>query len=217
MLACGELPLRPGLLQDDTSRFTPRDGMASRIDIQRDGPVLTLGWTLWGRVVGGFYRAVKIFPWLAGIAAVFFLPDYWGRYAEEEPVPGLFWGSILALVLLGCFLFGVLRVVRDERWMFDGEERSVIAEVQLLWASPKQGEIPLRNLEAVELTTRTWPFSSELAIRIDDPEAERDREVVFEEPGMASEFEKAADAIMEFLKQERYHDVELIRGEDGGD
>ena len=192
--------------------------MSSLFEVEEDGSVLTLRWSLYGRIVAGIYRGIKIFPWLLLIAVVFFLPDYIGGFSDEEPVTGMFWGSIVALVVLGCFLWGVLRVVRRGRWIFDGDERTITAEVKTLWGDPARGEARLRELETLEVITRRWPRSSEVAIIIDSEEAGEEREVLFSGHGMGDEIEEIGQRILDFLKRQRYQ-VEFKTNDDnqGGD
>ncbi len=182
--------------------------MSGHIDVEQEGEVLTTRLSLPGRLIAGFYRGAKIFPWLLAIAAVFFFPDYYGRYAEQEPVPGLFWGSIVGLVLLGCFLWGVLRVVRRDRWIFDGKRRDVRAEIQTLWGEPGRGAAGLREIEGLELVANRWPRESELAVWIDSDEVGRRREVMFSGPGMVDELRDVGERVVEFLRDQRYY-VEL--------
>ncbi len=187
--------------------------MAKRLELNEESGELTVQLTLWGRVVAGTFRGIKIFPWLALIAGVFFLPDYIGRYRAEEPVTGLFWLSILSLVFLGCFLWGVLRVLRRDRWVFDGNSRRVIAEVPRLFRQPARGEADLREIEALQLKTRRFPFESELTVRIDTADEGVRTETILAEPGMGAQIEQAADAIIEFLRDHRYY-VDLERADE---
>lgn len=185
--------------------------MTQRIELQEENGQLTVALTLWGRVVAGTFRALKIFPWLLVIAVVFFLPDFIGQYTVGDPIPAIFWwASIVGLVILLAGLWGVLRVVRRDRWIFDGGDRQVIAEVPRLWRAPVRGEAELRQIEALELTTRRFPFESKLEVRIDTDEEGIRRESIISEPGMAEQLEKTGEAIIEFLRRHRYY-VDLER------
>lgn len=183
--------------------------MRGRIELQKSGDSLTIEWSRTGRLMAALHRAVMLFPMLMGGLAIFFMPDYVCRYAEEEPVTGLFWGSVAGLALLITFLAATLRYLRRDRWIFDGADRKVIAEVRTLWGEPAVGEAELRELEALMLRTRRYPGRSELKLRLDSGE----EEVLVEGRGVAKELEDAAQTIVDFLRDQRYH-VDLERLDD---
>lgn len=188
--------------------------MTTQIEMEQSGDVLTVRWSRRGRAMLALYRTLKLFPWVMGGLAVFFLPDYFFRYAEEEPVTGLFWGSLAALALLITLLAATLRYLRNDQWIFDGTDRTVTAEVQTLWGDPAQGEAELRELEALMLRTRAWPRKSQLMMRLESGE----EEVLFANHGLSTELEEIADRIIDFLREQRYHvDLERIDGDDPGD
>lgn len=186
--------------------------MIRKITIHREGDILTLEWSRWGRAVSGWYRGIKLFPWVMGGFTVFFMADYLCRYAEEEPLPGLFWGSLVALSLLISSLAAVVRYFRRDRWIFDGEDRVVVAEVGSLRGKPARGEEDLREVEAVLLVENGWPGTSAVALRFGSGAEER----LFAGHGMSSEMEAAAGEIREFLREQRYH-VDLLRNDEISD
>lgn len=183
--------------------------MTRRIEMQESGDILTVQWSRMGRLIAAIHRVIKLFPFVMGGFAIFFMPDYVCRFAEEEPVTGLFWGSIAALSLLICFLAGTLRYLRRDRWIFDGSDRILIAEVQTLWGEPATGEADLRNLEALMLHTRRYPWRSALHLRLESGE----EEVLIEGHGMGEELDQTTQKIMDFLRDQRYH-VDLERLDD---
>lgn len=181
--------------------------MGTNIDIKQSDQALVLRLSLWGRIRAGIERGVKILPWLLGIAVVFFIPDYIGQYADQEPVAGLFWGTVAALAVLGSALWGVTRVFRQDVWIVDVSERTLSAEIRTLWTmfgEPGRGVVDLRNIDAVELTTARWPKRSEVAVRLQIDEHGTKREVMFEAHGMADEIEEVARRLVDYLEQQRY-------------
>lgn len=178
--------------------------MARHIEIETGSDSLTLTHTRWGRLVAALYRGLWLFPLVMLGLMVVFMPDYVFRFAEEEPLPGLYWAAYAALALLVAALASTLRYLRSDQWKFDGSSRVVAAEVSALWGEPGRGEADLRDVEAFSLARHRWPKKSELKLHLESGE----QEVVFARRGGADELEAVADEIMEFMRRHRYH-VEL--------
>ena len=174
--------------------------MNAQIEVERSGQTLTIRWTRRGRLMSALYRGAKLFPLIMGGLAIFFMPDYVCRFAEEEPVTGLFWGSLAGLALLISFLASTLRYFRSDRWIFDGANRTVTAEVKTLWGQPGVGEADLRDLEALRVRARRWPRTSEMRLRLDSGE----EEVIVAGHGMGEQISEAAEEIRDFLRDQRY-------------
>ncbi len=183
--------------------------MGRQIDIEERGDTLTLRQTRWGRLMAALYRAVVVFPLVMLALMVVFMPDYIFRFAEEEPVTGLFWAAFAGLALLVAGLASTMRYLRRDRWIFDGSSRMVVAEMATLWGEPGRGEADLRELESMGLMRRRWPKKSALILRLKSGR----EETVFSGRGMGAELESVADSIMEFLRRQRYH-IELERLDD---
>ncbi len=186
--------------------------MSPQIELEISGDVLTVRWSRRGRLMAALYRGIKLFPLIMGGLAIFFMPDYVFRFAEEEPVTGLFWGSLAALALLISFLASSLRYFRSDQWIFDGSELVVAAEVQTLWGKPARGEAELRELEALMLETQKWPRRSRLGMRLESGE----EEILLQAHGLGDELDEVAETIFEFLRDQRYH-IDLERVEDDAD
>lgn len=167
---------------------------------------LIVEWTRRGRFLAAFYRAIKVFPIAMGALAIFFLPDYLGRFRGEEPFPGLFWLSLAMLAVLGSALVALFRFMRRDRWIFDGTERKVVAEVKTLYGRPSTGEAELREVEALLLDSRGGLRRSALMLRLDSGEEEE----LFSGNGLGDDLEEVAERVMGFMREQRYQ-VELQR------
>lgn len=185
--------------------------MSPQIEYTEHEDVLTVGYTRRGRLMAALHRMLILFPLVMAGLAFFFLPDYIFQLREAEPVPGLFLASLAGLALLVAGLAATLRYLRRDKWTFDGGARKVIATVETLWGKPGEGEVEMREVEALAIKTRRWPARSELHIHLDSGQ----QEVMFAGRGLADEIEDIADGIIEFLREQRYH-VDLIDADDDG-
>ncbi len=185
--------------------------MSKQIAIEQDEQGLTIRPTMLGRIAAALHLALVTLPLAYGGLVIFFAVDYIFRFAEEEPVAGLFWLSLLALALLVAFLVAIVRFLRHETWTFDAGQRAVIADVRGLFGSVGQGEADLREVEALVVQSRSWPAKSELLLRLESGE----EEAVLSGRGLKGAVEEAAKAIERFMKEQRYP-VDVERGPRGG-
>ncbi len=183
--------------------------MARKIVWEITDDVLIVRRSKYGRFSAGLYAAAKTFPLALGAAAVFFSPDYFfGRITADEPVPGLFWLSLVLIALFASFLWALFQFLRRDRWIFDGEGRILVAEVKTLFGGPATGEAELRELEALLLQSRGGPRKSALRLRL----ASGEEEVLFSGHGLGEELTELSEVITNYLREYRFQ-VSVERGE----
>ena len=183
--------------------------MSAQIECTEKDNVLTVGFSRRGRLMASLYRIALLFPLIMGGLAIFFMPDYIFELREAEPVPGLYIASLAGMALLVSVLSATLRYLRSDMWIFDGNARTVTAQIKTLWGKPGEGEVDMRDVEALAMKTRAWPRRSELHIYLDTGQ----QEVMFYGRGLADEIEEVAHNVIEFMREQRYH-IELIEPDD---
>ena len=174
--------------------------MSKLIKVEQTAQELIIGPTRLGRLVAALQLALVTLPLAYAGLVVFFAVDYIFRFAEEEPVAGLFWLSLLVLAMLFAFLVAIVRFLRHQTWIFDARQRAVIADVRGLFGSVGQGEADLREVAALVVDRRSWPAKSELRLRLDSGE----EEPILTGRGLGAAIEEAAQAIDGFMKEQRY-------------
>lgn len=177
----------------------------TRYHIHNDGERLEISPSGRGRFVWALERFAIGTPLLFGAMAIFFLPDYLGRYAREQPAPGLFWLSLLMVAMLIASLLAVLRFLRHERWTFDAGARQIAYETRTFYGPMHGAEEALGNVTRVEMQGGRWPRTSTVTIEL----GEGVREMVCRVRGGADELVAIARALEEFFKRHRYR-VEVV-------
>lgn len=175
--------------------------MKAQIQYQREGGLLEVERTLRGRLWAALIVMVKVFPFAAGGLAIFFAPDVlFGDVVEKEPFPGLFWLSLLGISIIIMALAGLVRFLRRERWVFDGSQGFVRAEVYSFIGAPAVGEAGLDEIKKLHLELGRGLGQSALWMELSDGA----KELLFSGNGVAAELEALAQRIEEYLKEQRY-------------
>lgn len=190
----------PGVTNDEQT--TERIGVMSKqiiIDHSDDSQLIVRP-SLWGRASAALHLAALTLPLTFAGLALFFAVDYIFVLSEQEPAPGLFWLSLLALAALAAMLAAVVRFRRHESWCFDATNRQVTADVRGLFGTLGQGEAELREIEAIYVDRRRWPALSMLGLRLDGDR----EEIILKGRSLGPAVDEAAQAIEQFLKQHRY-------------
>src|SRR5690554_4736692 len=112
---------------------------------------LEVGPTGWGRFVWALERWALVWPLLMGALSLFYLPDYLGRYSETASDSTIFWISLLAVASFVSLLTAVLRYLRHERWVFDGESRELVYQTRTLYGTLQEAAVDLRDIKRVEV------------------------------------------------------------------
>lgn len=133
------------------------------------GQVFEAAPTSAGRVAAALERFAFLVPVIVIGGGLFFLPDYFGRYREQEPVPGFFLAALLGgAALIGLFA-STLRYLREERWVIDVGEGLLVYETNRLFsAQVEQAGIELDRVERFRLETASFPGATGLFVELDD-------------------------------------------------
>ncbi|MFU8803566.1 MAG: hypothetical protein ACNA8W_07145 [Bradymonadaceae bacterium] len=158
---------------------------------------LVLEETVRGRFVGALVRLVVIFPTIFIALSIFYIPDYLGRYAEQEPVFGFFWLIVLAVALLIGIVVAALRLTRLERWVFDLKARELAYETQGLYGAGHGATVPLKEITRAELHLRSAPAQSKLVFEL----AGGHREVVAQSRFGKEEIEEIANRLQTLFRK----------------
>lgn len=187
-------------MSQPTSESLPtRDRVKLFYSLQEEGR-LEVGPTAWGRLVWALERWGIAWPVMMVGISVFFLPDYFGKYAAQEGVQGIFWVSLLAVAGFVSMLLGILRFLRHERWIFDGEARALVYQTRTLYGTLQEESVPLREIQKIEIELAGGLRSSRIVVAF----AGGHREVVCKTRWRVGEVREIADALREFLKKNRY-------------
>lgn len=175
--------------------------MSAQISVQKEEGVLQAERTLKGRLVAAVILMSKIFPVAMGAFTVFFIPDLlFGDLTEKEPFTGLFWLSLVGISMFITGLSGIVRFFRRERWIFDGPQNRVVAEVTSLFGSPAAGEAGLGEIKKLQIITGKGLRQSRLSMVLEDGA----QETLFSGNGLAADLEALLLEIEEYLKEQRY-------------
>lgn len=178
-----------------------------QLELEKEGDLLVASWSRWGRLRGAGGLVLKTAPLAFAALAIFFAPDvFLGDITEREPVRGLFWLSLAGLALAVGVLVGLFRLLRRVRWIFDGGERKVTAEVKTLMGAPAAGEAELRDVAALLVVSGGLFRRSALKMRLKSGEEEE----LFSGTGLGSEVDELAEELREFFRSQRY-EVEVLR------
>ena len=105
--------------------------------------VLVFGETPKGRVLAALRRTLIAFVGCTLAVTVVLLPDYFFRYKDISPKPGLFFLSIALLAGLLAFAFGFARFARNERWVLDPAQNVLILERSVFGKERPQEQLDL--------------------------------------------------------------------------
>ncbi|QDG53969.1 hypothetical protein FIV42_25470 [Persicimonas caeni] len=162
----------------------------------RDNGTFNIGQTPAGRAAAAMERFVFIFPLIVLGGSIFFLPDYIGRYREQEPMPGFLF---LALVLTALFIglvASTLRFFRNDLWVVDAGEGMLVYQASRVFGKGfEQAGIELDMVERFIVNIEDAPRDSEIFVRVDGHGTER---VISSRFGVES-VREAADELKAFL------------------
>lgn len=169
---------------------------------------LEIGPTGGGRFVWALERWALVWPLVMGGLSLFYLPDYLGRYSTTVSDSTIFWVSLLAVASFVSLLLGVMRYLRHERWIFDGESRELVYQTRTLYGTLHESSVELREIKQIEVDRVKGFRSSTIVVEF----AAGHREVLCKTRWGTREVEGIAEALRVFLRKARY-DVEWVEGE----
>jgi hypothetical protein len=156
---------------------------------------LTLEETTRGRLAAALGRFAVSFPLVFLGLSFFFIPDYIGRYAEAEPVPGLFWLVVFAVAILIALILATLRFVRFERWTFDRKKGEIVYQTHGLYGAGVEAAVKLDQITRVGLERRSPPLESFVVIDLTDGH----REIIARRRGAIVELETIVTSVEALL------------------
>lgn len=172
---------------------------------QQEEGRLEVGPTGWGRFVWALERWALVWPMVMGALSLFYLPDYLGRYSETASDSTIFWVSLLAVASFVSLLLAVMRFLRHERWIFDGESRELVYQTRTLYGTLQEASVDLRDIRKVEVGRGRGLGASTIVVEF----AAGHREVLCKTRWGMGEVEGIAAGLRVFLKSARY-DVEWV-------
>lgn len=167
---------------------------------ERKSKIFTLGLTPSGRLAAALERLLFMFIALSVVGSIFFLPDYFGRYRAEEPVPGLLFGVLLLSVLFMSLIAATLRFFRNDLWVLDVEEGALIYQAgQIFGRGVQQSGIEFEQIERFLVDIKPAPRESRLIVQLHDGGGER---MFVTRVGGAS-IREVADKLAPFLRKHK--------------
>lgn len=162
--------------------------------------IFRLGPTRVGRAYVALERLVAVAAVLIIGGGIFFLPDYIGRYREQEPMPGFLLGALVIAALFIGLLTATLRFLRGEVWAVDLDDKMLVYQTKTyLGGGHDQVGIELDRVERFRVDEGSFPRSSGLWVDLDGGISER----VFEARAGGESFVEAAEELDDFLKKHR--------------
>lgn len=141
---------------------------------ERKSKIFTLGLTPGGRLGAAIERLLFMFIALSLGGAIFFLPDYIGRYRAEEPVQGLLIGVLLGSVFLMSLVAASLRFFRNDLWVLDLDEGALIYQAgKIFGRGVQQSGIDFEHIDRFLVDIKPAPRESRLIVQLGDGGGER--------------------------------------------
>ena len=129
--------------------------------------VFQIGPTPVGRLTAALERAFVLVGFVGVGAAIFFLPDYFGRLRHQQPEPGFYgWLLLICAGFVG-LVSGLVRFLRKEVWVIDLDEQVFVYETSRLLGGFQQAAIDLEDIDRVALDANGFPGESRLVVEID--------------------------------------------------
>jgi hypothetical protein len=164
---------------------------------ERDSQIFTLGLTPAGRLWAALERLFFLFVALAVGGVIFYLPDYLGRYREEEPVPGMLFALLIGGVFLISLVAALLRFFRNDLWVVDADEGALVYQAgRLFGRGVQQTGIDFEYIERFLVDVKNAPRDSRLLVQLSDGGGERMLVTRFG----ADSLSRAADDLGAFLR-----------------
>jgi hypothetical protein len=152
-----------------------------------------------GRAAAALERFVFVFAMLAIGGSIFFLPDYLGRYREQEPMAGFLLLTLVISVLFISLVAAILRMRRNDLWSVDAGEGMLVYQANRLFRKGfEQTAVELDMVRRFVAKLNDAPRDSELFVELEDHGPERIVEARFG----ADAIRQAAEDLREFLAAE---------------
>lgn len=176
------------------------------IRAEKKDHTLQMSATFVGRAMAALERFLFLVPVIVLFGAIFFLPDYLGRYREEEPVPGLLLAALFGVALLIGLATSAVRFLHSEIWVIDMDEEMLIYQSKRVFGGFDQTGVDIDRVDCFHMVSRGAPRSSGLYVELTDDKSER----LFELRAGGRSFEEAADELEAFI-DEKDLDIEVHR------
>jgi hypothetical protein len=164
-----------------------------------EGRTFNIGASAYGRLGAAMERFVFVFAMLLIGGSLFFVPDYIGRYREQEPVFGFLFLALVITVLFVSLVAGALRLFRNDLWSVDAGEGLLVYQAnRLIRKGFEQTAVELDMVRRFVVKLDDPPRESEFLVELEDHGPERIVEARF---GSHS-FRDAAEELREFLSAE---------------
>lgn len=160
---------------------------------------LAIGESARGRAIGALTRGLVVAAGASALLSIFLLPDFIGRYAEREPVAGLYALSLAGLAGLAGFALGLSRWLRRERWLLDARAGALVLERGLGRGEPMSEAIDLEHVSAIEWARRPWFRASTLDAVMSDGHTIP----LLSAPAFDASLDRVVDAVEEYCRRER--------------
>jgi hypothetical protein len=168
------------------------------ITTQKD-KTFNIGASAYGRLGAAMERFVFVFAMLLIGGAIFFVPDYIGRYREQEPMPGFLLLALVIAVLFISLVAATLRLYRNDLWSVDAGEGLLVYQAnRLIRKGFEQTAVDLDRVRRFVVKLDDPPKDSEFLVELDDQGPERVVEARFG----SYAFREAAEELRAFLAAE---------------
>ncbi|MGM0556786.1 MAG: hypothetical protein ACQEVA_10450 [Myxococcota bacterium] len=129
-----------------------------------------IGPTPVGRLVAASERFAMVFLFAIFAGGIFFLPDYLGRYRQNEPEPGFHVYLLLICGLFVAFVASLVRFVRKEVWVLDLDEDMLVYETSRMLGGFQQAGVDLDDVEYLAYEPAAFPGTSGIYVTIEGAE-----------------------------------------------
>jgi hypothetical protein len=131
---------------------------------------LQIGPTPIGRLMAASERFAMVFLFAIFAGGIFFLPDYIGRYRENEPEPGFYVYLLLICGLFVAFVASLVRFLRKEVWVFDLDEKMLVYESSRMLGGFQQAGVELADVEHLSYEPAAFPSTSGIYVTVEGAE-----------------------------------------------
>ena len=131
---------------------------------------LQIGPTPVGRLLAASERFVIVFLFAVFAGGIFFLPDYIGRFRQNEPEPGFFAWLLLICGFFVAFVASLVRFLRKEVWVIDLDERVFVYETSRMLGGFQQAGVDLEDVERIVFESASFPRTSGIYVEVEGAE-----------------------------------------------
>lgn len=171
---------------------------------EAEGPTLRIGETSAGRVSAAAARFVLATLGVAAAAAIVSLPDYLGRYREQEPSAGFFPLLVLGVAGFIGLVLGVLRLMRRDLWIVDADEGLLVFESHRIGGRTIQNGVDLADVVGFRYEPALPPQAGQLTVDLSVADGASERIITTRRGPEA--LRPAAERLQAFLDE---HDLGL--------